>query len=99
MLNFGYKVWHVLSSNPDSGKDFYVCFVVVVVVIVLIYLVHVYTHPNFQRPLNSSGDISKEYIRLLRNLPVIQIKVFYDILGVFQKHTQTHVLENTVFRT
>jgi len=41
----------------------------------------------------------RNIIRLLRNLPVIQTKVFYVILCVSQKHTHTHFGENTVFRT
>jgi len=33
----------------------------------------------------------RNIIRLLRNSPVIQIKVFYVILCVFKKHTHTHI--------
>jgi len=41
----------------------------------------------------------RNIIRLLRNLPVILIKVFYVILCLSQKHTHTHFWKNTVFRT
>ena len=41
----------------------------------------------------------RNIIQLLRNSPVIQIKVFYVILRVFQIHTHTHFWKNTVFRT
>ena len=49
-----------------------------------------YTHPNFQRPRMHLVISRRNISRLLRNSPVIQIKVLYVILCVFQKNTHTY---------